>query len=372
MELPILYSLSSTGKVKVWLIRVEGTKIITSYGYENGKMQETTTEIKAGKNKGRSNETTAEEQAQFEARSKWNKKHNEGYSEKLSNAAPTTVEAVEEKKVVSSGSKVLPMLALDYNKRGHDIKFPCYVQAKLDGVRCIYNNGILSSRLGKAFPALAHIKNELKTVGITAILDGELYSDTLGFQEIVGIVKKEKPDPAKEIQIKYVLYDIVSDKDYTERLEMLKALPKMKSITVLKTEVCKDASQVKVFHDKYVADGYEGVILRNKVGGYQIKHRSKNLQKYKEFQDAEYRITGFTEGVGNEAGLIIWECVTEQGNKFSVRPHGTREERAKLFANGSKYLGKKLTVKFQELTDDGIPRFPTTLHGGEADIRDYE
>ena len=59
---------------------------------------------------------------------------------------------------------------------------------------------------------------------------------------------------------------------------------------------------------------------------------------------------------------------TENGSqRFWARPKGTRDERQQLFNTGDKYLGKLLTVRYQELTDDGIPRFPVGVS-----IRDYE
>jgi DNA ligase-1 len=50
-----------------------------------------------------------------------------------------------------------------------------------------------------------------------------------------------------------------------------------------------------------------------------------------------------------------------------VRPRGTHEERAVLLNNAGSYVAKKLTVRYQELTDDGIPRFPVGIS-----FRDYE
>ena len=42
----------------------------------------------------------------------------------------------------------------------------------------------------------------------------------------------------------------------------------------------------------FVSDGYEGIIIRNLEGGYKKKHRSKDLQKWKFFEDDEYEIVG--------------------------------------------------------------------------------
>ena len=116
-----------------------------------------------------------------------------------------------------------------------------------------------------------------------------------------------------------------------------------------------------------MAAGYEGVIIRNKKGLYRLATRSEDLQKFKEFEDAEFSIVGFTEGEGNEKGAVIWICETEEKKKFRVRPKGTVDDRKELFKKGQTYVGKMLTVKYQELTDEGIPRFPVGLA-----IRDYE
>jgi len=48
-------------------------------------------------------------------------------------------------------------------------------------------------------------------------------------------------------------------------------------------------------------------------------------------------------------------------------PKGTVEEKREWFRTGSSYIGKKLSVKFQELTDEGLPRFPIGIA-----FRDYE
>ena len=53
-------------------------------------------------------------------------------------------------------------------------------------------------------------------------------------------------------------------------------------------------------------------------------------------------------------GTVIWECETPKGQTFRVRPRGTHEYRTELFQNGNDYIGKQLTVRYQELTDDGV------------------
>jgi DNA ligase-1 len=401
---PTLYGKASTGKIKMWSIKVEDQKdashpkggvgaITTTHGYVGGKLQENTRLVTVGKNLGKKNETTPVQQAVNEAQSDWKKKTEAGgMTEKkpteeaaagAGKAADSDKESVKSAKpsaeknakaAADAGGVPHPMLAHDYNKRGKDIKFPCYAQRKLDGVRCLaISSSGLFSRTGKAFPHMDHIRAEINSLPKGTILDGELYSDSLNFQEIVGLVKKEtlKPEDApKMLKIYLCVYDTVQDGTNEERNAYLKNLfktHKFKALKLLPTDIANNLDDVKKLHAEYVADGYEGLILRNKAGLYKVGHRSADLQKYKEFKDDEYKIVGFKEGDGIEKGCVIWVCETKDKKPFSVRPRGTHEDRAEAFKSASKQLGKKLTVRFQELTEDGIPRFPVGLA-----IRDYE
>lgn len=368
MSLPTLYCKSKTGKTQVWNIQVIGSTIRVSYGYQDGATTVNEKTITAGKNIGKKNETTPEQQAASEARSTWDKKKTGGYAESLDDAH---VPGVADAAAVAAHEAILPMLAHDYHKRGKDIKFPCFVQPKLDGVRCIFKNGVLTSRQGKVFPNMDHIIQDLKDV--TLVLDGELYSNTLNFQQFVGLVRKKKHNDAEKQllrQVKFHVYDCVNDKPFSERNEAINELFSKRLYAFsepLLTEECKTKEDLKKFHDKYVADGKEGLIIRNKDGLYQLAARSKDLQKYKEFEDAEYKVTGFTDGEGSEKGLVIWICETPAGKSFHVRPRGTHEARAEIFNEAKDYVGKSLTVRYQELTEEGIPRFPVGIA-----FRDYE
>lgn len=363
----MLYGESSNKKRKLWVVSVEDRDsvgvIITTHGYEDGKKVVNERVVASGKNLGRINATTPVTQAIAEAQGLWNKKRDAGYS-------PEGLETT------SDFAPPLPMLAHDYNKRKKDMKFPCFAQRKLDGVRCIAAVGQgLFSRNGKPLsPLLGHIVQELQTLPSGVVLDGELYSDTLSFQEIVGLVKRKvttDADTVKARDIYLCAYDQVLDgKGFEERYLHLQSLivPTLKCIRLLETVVCASEEDLKRLHSEYVSEGYEGIILRNKRGLYNVSHRSVDLQKYKEFEDAEYEVTGFKEGDGTEKGCVIWICRLPSSDvEFAVRPRGTHDERARAFLTASSMIGKKLNVRYQELTDDGLPRFPVGIC-----FRDYE
>jgi ATP-dependent DNA ligase len=281
-----------------------------------------------------------------------------------------------------------PMLADRWDpetkiKRKIDINFPCFVQPKLDGVRCltyIKNEEVVNqSRQLKYFNNLSHINDELKTIlkdNSNIVFDGELYNHNISFNQIAGIVKKEKlknEDHEKLKEIEYHIYDCffqddknVLFKDRNIFLENLKN-NKWKYVKIVSTEICKTKEDVvNTFHKKFFLNKYEGVILRNIESIYEFR-RTKNLQKFKIFSDDEFEIINFKEGTGHDKNTVIWKCKTKDNKEFDVRPIGTVKERSELLKNADKNIGKMLTVTYQELSEFGVPRFPVGKH-----IRDYE
>tara|TARA_Y100000992_G_scaffold159360_1_gene106692 strand:- start:1770 stop:2900 length:1131 start_codon:yes stop_codon:yes gene_type:complete len=373
IEEKILFKKDSKGKIRRWRGFVEEGQggrylLYVETGLLHGnKTRNKPRIIYQGKQK-----RTGKEQALFELESKRKRKLDEGYFPTEQEAHNTTV--------------VRPMLALDFKKRGHDITYPAVGQRKFDGVRClatIDDNGDVSlkSRKGKEFPHMKHLRQQiagLRDIPDGGFLDGELYSDTLTFQEVVGLVRRETLKPGDEDklkQISYRLYDIYDPADpkkgFADRYNKLALLAfqfsNKPNLIITENTRLENPSDVQKYHDQFVNEGYEGIMVRNNHGEYGLNKRSKHLQKYKVFFDQEFEIVGYEEGTGNDVGTVIWTCMTEEGNLFNVRPKGTREERAKYFQNATDYMGATLTVRYFEMTDDGIPRFPVGIT-----IRNYE
>jgi len=220
--------------------------------------------------------------------------------------------------------------------------------------------------LGKPFKGLDYlIKEILRVYGPDTILDGELYCHGGTFQNLVSVVKSGKGSET----VQFIIYDYVADIDYCDRYAFLasKFAPSL-HLKLIQTDTCATSDNVGTFLDAYVSDGYEGLIVRNKVGPYVCKFRSKNLLKLKNFIDDEFKIICYTDGAGKEFNHIIFVCETKDGRgKFNVRPKGTSRERVEMFREGEKYVGQFLTVRYQELTLSGIPRFPVGIS-----IRNYE
>ena len=370
-----LYSKSKTGKVRYWSIAVEqqGGRvfIVRHTGEDGGKDQEFRKEVTSGKNIGKKNETTKLQQAQSEAKSMWTKQLEAG--------------CVTDKSKVDEAVNLLPMLANKWEDRHKHISESFYVQPKLDGVRMLIGkfNGkfLMLSRTGKEVKHMDHIGNEVKSLlNEGDFLDGENYSPDKTFEEITGLCRTTLQSSAdgKDLGgIKFFVFDKFNLKKLNESFEVrqnnLKNFfsKKFKNLEMVETKILNSKKLIEVEHDKYVGQGYEGIMIRDPKGEYNLAERSNKLLKFKKFQTEEYEITGANEGVGKDAGTVVWVCKSSSAKctvpEFTVRPTGSIAQRRAWFTNRAKFIGKMLTVKFQNLTEYGIPRFPVGLG-----IRDYE
>ena len=370
-----LYKMDSKGKIRVLTVSYgsdeRGSFYEQEHGLLDGKLQTSRTYV-AGKNAGKANATTDEEQAEKEAESKRAKKRDRGgYSESIPEDKP-----------------MMPMLAQSHDKHGHKIKYPAYVQPKLDGIRCfVHVDGesvTLKSRTGKEFKSLGHIADAVrelvsvmgKSVG-SFILDGELYNHRFkeDFQGLVSAIKRDKPSETTHM-VQFHCYDYVAEgRDFEDRIQELyhmdQWLSEVTTIQIVQTFPVDNLDEVVGQNSLWLEDGYEGSMIRNSKGGYQPNRRSPNLQKYKSFMDAEFEIVGAVENKGKMEGQCTFTCVTEDGTEFGCKPMGDESQREQYWIDfqAGKLTGKMLTVKFFEWTtsENPVPRFPVGVI-----VRDYE
>lgn len=359
MLFPKLYKYTTRGQVQEWeIICPDGENYYyTIEGIQNGKLTTSEPTYCSGKNIGKSNETTDEEQAQLEAKAKWEKKLRSGYNEVLT----------KEKKFFE------PMLAFEYSKYSKLLfTVPTFIQPKLDGVRCYMTQESLMSRKGTEIVSCPHLK-------LMSGLDGELYNHDLkhDFNKIISLTRKTKPTP-DEIQeasekVQFWAYDYpeLSTHVFSQRYALLERLIQENDfggkIKLVPTYEIKSLDDMKKYHEQFISEGYEGSIIRMDLGGYENK-RSKQLLKYKDWQDAEWEILDISEGEGNRAGCANTLTIMVNGT-VECKPTmtGTEEYMRAVWRDRDKIIGKQATIKYFGFTPDGSLRFPTV-----KTIIDYE
>ena len=365
-----LYKKTATGATQEWTIEVDGNCYRTISGQKGGALVTSNWTECVGKNIGKKNETSPEQQALLEAQSKYKKKLETGYTEDIG-----MIDSV----------KFKPMLAQKFEDRIKEVEKAlkegyCWSQPKLDGIRCIAKKDGLFTRNGKRHENLAHIEKELEPYfkdNPDSILDGEIYSHQYkdDFNKICSIVRKTKPTPEdREFSAKtaeYWIYDKNSQDDFGDRMEELTNLCltyTFEMVKILETRAIYNMEELDSAESSYVELGYEGQIVRLPNFGYEQK-RSKSLLKRKRFIDEEFTIIDIEEGIGNRSGMagrIIFE--TEEGKRFGAGIRGGFDYFKSLLADKKDHIGLEATVRyFNRTPDENIPRFPVVVT-----IRDYE
>ncbi len=255
-------------------------------------------------------------------------------------------------------TQILPMLANKWEDREKYISEPFYVQPKLDGVRLLVSKSGCFSRTGKIVKGVEHLTEKL---GDTEWLDGECYAPGMNFEDLTSAFKM---DPKSLEFHGFDYFDTKRpDLPFAERQRILKD----KTPTVVDTILVPKKSEMFKYHKQFVEEGHEGIMIRESTSIYEIGKRSNYLLKFKEFQTEEYEIVGAKTGHGRDANAVVWVCKTGDGREFTVKPEGTIKERERYYREREGYMGKHLTVRFQNLTALGVPRFPVGVT-----IRDYE
>lgn len=380
MEFPVtLYKRSRSHKIQQWTIEVEGNKFRTLEGFVDGAITPTEwTECK-GKNFGKTNATSPEQQAQKEAEAKVTKKLDNGYSQSIEN-------------VDIDAKKISPMLAKEYEKYKNKIEDKTIAsQPKLDGMRGVGTMEGLFSRNGKYIPSAPHIEEEIRMIldgcPSNCKLDGELYNHDLkdDFDGLISLFRKTKLSPEdyelSEKYGQYHVYDIdIPGLSFAERYDILRKLhlhntKYLKLVHTTFIEKGSDELTIDSLYDEYRKNGYEGQMIRIADSMYE-NDRTSSLLKRKDFIEEEFILDEVFSGKGNKAHMAAYVTIkdikgnpiySKNGEQSKANMSGTNEFCTRLLKDAVHVKGSLITLKFFRYGKTGAPYLPTLKV-----IRDYE
>jgi len=292
-------------------------------------------------------------------------------------------------------------LADKYVPKIVDWKDGWYVSRKIDGARCIAivdGNGDTTfySRTGKNFDTLGVVGDGIKALGLTnVVLDGELcLVDEDGNEDFQGVMKELRKKDHTIPNPSYKIFDMIThDEFYSQkgeknrpfgiRLKNLTEIMKKNEcpcLTLLEQSLVKDESHFQEWIAKSTQNSWEGLILR--ADELYKGKRSKDMLKWKSFNDAEYVVSDVEFGPfryvlnGQEKEEEMLSCVTIKHKGYNVRVGSgfSIEQRQYFYKNPKEILGKIIRVNYFEETnnqDGGISlRFPTLayIYGDSRDI----
>ena len=370
----ILISRDSKSKLRVVMISCEWDEEKQLYrlkrltGQFQGKMiEQPVIEITKGKVK-----RTISEQATLEFNSHVKKYLDKGYK-CISDYGYTSLENFDENVVPKSNTDqkglVKPMLCEQYDFNDSKLeKIVWKASTKLDGLRTMlyYKDGVIytSSRGGKDYNVAAtYIREDtyLKSLfesNPNLILDGELYKHGWNLQKISGLGRLETlHDDHKEL--KFYCYDIVDESaTFEQRYNRLQTFTETDKFILVQHVDVKGNDNIKALHDRYISEGYEGLVLRDPSKTYKCGSRSNRMLKVKEFVDAEFEVIDLVEGLRDEDMCFL--LTTKEGNTFKAKPIGDRQLKQWYRDNLELLIGKMATVKYFGFTntENPVPNLP--------------
>lgn len=377
MRLTPLFKKAKNGSIRVWVMEVIGNQYRTEEGQVGGKMSTTKWTTCYGKNIGKSNETTDEQQAESEALAKWVYRKEQGAVDDIAD-------------VHKASAFPQCMLAEDVEDYKDSVVFPCSMQPKLDGKRArVYRKEgkvISTSRFGKLITTMPHVLEALTPLldkYPDMILDGEMYNhkfckDFEGLISLssrsVGASAKDKARATKHLQ--YHIYDAdIPDTAFLRRSITLRSRLRIDlddtefdGVQVVETKTAHSWADVWAYEEECVSAGYEGIMLRDNQSLYH-HFRTSALLKVKRFEDNEYELLAVEEGAGDRQGLATRAVLKCSHGEFAAGVMGNEAYARRLLKQFKYNPNKKVmaTVKHQGFTKHGKPRI-----GKLKIIRDYE
>lgn len=359
-----IFSRDAHGKIRVWQGEAIGGRWRSITGLYGGSL--ITSEWSATPARSRA---TDEEQALFEMNAQRDKLLGKDYR--------LSLELVD----VPRGSYIKPMLANKYP----GYPGPCYIQPKLDGMRCLANVEGLWSRGNKPIVAAPHIMLAMARSVFSrfphVVFDGELYNHERhdDFNGLMSIARKTVPTVADLQQSAEVLQYHIYDCYFRDQPEMTFAqrnhflnlrLGELQepSLKLLGAVLCTSEKMIEDLHIQYVSEGYEGSIVR--LDRKYEQKRSPNLLKKKDWITEEFELIGVEEGDGNWSGAAkTARCKTKiagaKEDNFGAGIRGSKEFCQALLNDPDVSKYESVTVRHFGVTPDGSYRFPTAISFNE-------
>lgn len=196
-------------------------------------------------------------------------------------------------------------LASNYDPYIHGTDLSGYLYSpKIDGMRCWWcvKTQELFTRNHNKIKIPKKWKNLLKELNLP--FDGELYIEN--FSTTMSVCRNKKCDPSEWENVKFFVFDLIIDTiPFLERYYKLQEIfenldkvcqPDNNFLTHLKQFTLSKTSNITEKRDKFINQGFEGIMLRKMDSVYEHTRSTHWLLKVKKFHTEEGKVTGYQKG----------------------------------------------------------------------------
>ena len=205
------------------------------------------------------------------------------------------------------------------------------------------------------------------------IMDGECYHHFWSLQQLNSVARTQKTAVDYDV-LQFYWYDIVDlNKSFIERFKFMMEIQKELQLQFQPEREFKHGElriqfvpQIKVsgwdnmlnLHNKYVEEGWEGLVIRDPSKVYKPNGRTNDMIKIKVYKSEDFLVIDYELGLrGSEDMVFI--CQMEDGRTFKAKPLGDREQKEEYVNNfESLYKNHIGECKFFYYSDDNTPLQP--------------
>lgn len=382
-----LYKIDSLGNTRVWNCNVVDNMVFITHGLLDGQLISESWECYP-KNVGRSNETTAIQQAELEAQSAIDAKLRLGYYNSIAEAKKHSDKF--------KAMKLYKAIELDddgnmyFTKHFEKLPDQVILQLKYNGVWCAVsldeNDELYFMSRGNteySYLRESKIAEELKQVlpkGVIVI--GEVFNHKYQESQVAGLVKRTKnfddESDAMLNTLRFVIYDVYFAEDILNEWNYIQKLDYIKNFTGFTRRTTDKGKAVFPVAWKYYnksdilsaleqvrSKGFEGLVIRDPNCVYEPGKRSQQVLKVKAFDTTDYVIRDITL---SDKGITLFHF-----DGFTATLNADKVEQERYFWHKDQYIDTHVaSIRHDGFTAYDVPKFPKIVEIVPKDVKDYD
>lgn len=262
-----------------------------------------------------------------------------------------------------------------------------YISRKINGVRCLIylgSDGKLHTSSRGAINYDVAIKHILENPFLLTIyqdnpwliMDGEIYKHGWSLNKISGICRKQELDIEMN-ELEFYWYDIVdTNHAFYLRWAAMQELAKQLKLSFsplkdfenseLKIQLVPQLEisgfdAMKIEHDKYVQEGWEGAVIRLKTSKYTPNGRTSDMIKIKKYDTISCRVIGIEQGLRQYDDMVFICQMPDSDKTFKAKPVGDHNMKVDYTDHFDIYNGHMADIKYFALSAHGVVEQPTLV-----------
>lgn len=172
------------------------------------------------------------------------------------------------------------------------------------------------------------------------IMDGEIYKHGMDLNDISGMCRKQEESVTSMLE--FYWYDIFDEKtkaidrintinnicnEYNLTFNPYRTFTNEVQIQHVPQEIISGYENMKIKHDLFVSEGWEGAVIRLCDGYYTQNGRTNDMIKIKKYDTISCKVVGIEQGLREYADMVFICQMPDSDKTFKAKPIGNYEQK---------------------------------------------